>query len=443
MLPSELIYEISVFLSPKDLVKLSLCSRHLRRIILENQCIWRTQYYTEWPAFFTPNASLEDALFPAPTWIQTFFMRKLAEVNIEAQKKRQFCCNIDCRFFRDLAIYYDCDAKNLAICKGYNQKVVEFRELPELNLGIRRIQCGSNIVICSDNFQSLYCFSLKGEFTQVETAKIYELFAVDRSRFIGVHKNCASVFTITPEAKLHQHQLGISEQSNIAQVYGRHGHCITVKRISERSFIWKLWIINDISPKPIMEKTFVFKYGIHIISRNFLASRDFIFIPFSTSFCIFVYVYSLKEDAFRIIKIKSSTACTSRVVAFYASALSNMIFRRTVFYDRELCCVCFSGTRLEELKFSRFDYTACVYTEINQISRRLQLVLSAGFLAGRLYLKHILIDMKLGVELWTRSISRVSISEINGRYMICNRDLYDYSSEKCPEITDWFYRLLK
>lgn len=439
MLPPDLIYEISIFLSPSALIKLSLCSKRIRDTIKTDQRIWRTQYYKEWPAFYpTPNSS-EDILFPAPTWIQTFFMRKLSELNIERRARKASSCILSCAFFQDVALHYDHRSGRLAIHQPFRKEIASYNDIEDYDADFGKIRCGETIITPYNSYaEYLHCFSANGDYIKIYNSRIDALFAIDDTRFVSTHLNVASIFTVTLNNEFRQHNLNFPQNSVIGQVYGRSGHCF-VFTIDDCAggFNWSVWDLRGSQATSIMKKKVDFEDQITKTSRNILGDTDFVFIPFRASNWVFVYVYSFKEDSSRIFKIRGAEHQVE-VAIFYASSWNSMISRRLNFYNTPAVVVCFSGTKLHSLTFTSlyFDDSAII---ISQVSRKLLFMTSC-----KLHYTFKAIDMHSGVIIWEEGIEHEPFrADINSRYLVHDIKMYDCSPEKPPEISEWFYPLFE
>lgn len=439
MLPEDLIYEISLYLLPKNLIKLSLCSNYLRRAVLNDQRIWRAQYYKEWPAFFTPNSSVEDALFPAPTWIQAFLMRKLSELNIEKQgigKAKSIFCDLRCHLFQDLALSHDCNANKFIICKNLNQKVAEFSGLGNLSFTRSKIHCGNILIVFSEEY-GIHCLSMTGEYTKIISSIIYDILPVSNSRFIGIHSRGVEMFTIVNDSKVQQRRLEFPTYNTMIQVYGRPGHFISINfgEDAGKAFTWSMWDFCTYQPELVMAKHCSCDTKIHMYECYPFADCDFVFLSYSALGCVYVYAYSFKEDRSKIFKITEKEFEVYRAAVFYTSAWNDITSRRFYQLGRTIW-ICFSGTTLNSLRFV-FDTCSANLINMVQFSRRLLFVSSNNYCQVR--------SMHSGSRIWKMHTDFILFNvNINSRYFLFDDNkVLDFGSEEALEIGKWLYKLFE
>lgn len=431
MLPLDLIYEISTFLSPKAIIKLSLCSKELRVYVLNSSRIWRTQYYKEWPAFFTTHSSADDVFFPAPTWIQTFLMRKLSEANIEKRIMKEIHSDVNYVIFQDLMLHLDRVENRLTIYKGLGQKIAEYVTEDVFSIDYAKILCGNFFFVSSGFLPTyLHCFSLEGEYKKIETAFFRSFFPVDEKRFLGTFYRDASIVTVNSESGIEEGKLDFLEDRIITQVHGKPGWIVAIDEMSNRKLTWALWNIRSIPPQIVMEREFIPEDALTKVSQYFLAGTRFLFIPFKTKTQVFVYVYSFLEDKSRIFKV-----CDMRyeveMIILYNQAQSALDSCKAHFNDARVIFIHFSGTELEHFTFSVFDASL-----INFYHSFRNLVLIASYTICKL------VNVCSGAVIWQENIEDDQPYKIdmNSRYLIINKRIYDFSSEKCLELNDWFYK---
>lgn len=438
MLSEDLIYEISTFLSPKALIITSLCSKYLRSIVMNNQRIWRTQYYKKWPAFFTPHNSTEDALFPALTWLQTFLMRKLSELNIERQKMREIPCNSKYRLFRDLLLHYDYSEKRMTIYKSPGYKVADLCGIDKFSTNYAKIRCKDDLLIVSSSCCGIHCLSMAGEYTYIDSEKMFSLFPIDKNRFVGRHHYGASLFTATADKKIYQQELTFPKCRIIVQVNRRPEQFISVvyDTETEKEFTWSMWSICNSELQLVMERKFIFGCKITNIREYSLADKNFIFIPFKTEAYVLVYVYSFKEDRSRIFEIKKREH-EVKIAIFYALAHDSTA-SHNFYLSNVRVWVYFSGTTLESLSFISGQQDS-LWTKFFIISRKLLLILSQN---SQDICK--VVDIHTGAVLWKKNVvCALSEADINSRYLVLNGDMYDFSPEEPPIVKEWLYKLFE
>lgn len=438
--PEDLIYEISLFLLPKTLIKLSLCSKYLRRTILNDQCIWRAQYYKEWPAFFTSCNSNEDTLFPTPMWIQTFFMRKISELNIEKWnlktmvELRDFSYDHSYYLFQDLTLLHKWYEDEFIIYKNQDQKVTEFSALGNFRFLYTNIHCGNSLIVCSKKY-GIHCFSMTGEYAKIDSDIFCAIFSVDKNHFIGITYKNVDIFTVTDDGNFQQCRLEFPAYSVFLQIHGRPGCFASVKfdESTEKTFTWSMWDFRTCQPKLIMKKHFTCKTKASIFESYSFADCDFVFISFRTDDHICVYVYSFKEDRSKIFVIVGDERDIYRIVVFYTSTWNSMV-SHNFYHFGKIIWICFSGTTLDSLRFV-YDIQRVSWMNLFQFSKR-----SLSIVADRCFQ---VIDMCTGNKTWEKNIEvRKSKPEINSKYIICDdHKIYDFSPRKPPEINEWLYKL--
>lgn len=437
MLSEDLIYEISVFLSPTDLIKLSLCSRGLRRAIMIDQRIWRFHYYKEWPAFLISRNPTEDALFPAPTWIQTYFMRKMSELNIERQQMKEISRHFDYVFYKDLALHYDRSEEKLHVYKNIHRKILEYNVSSDFYIHDAKVCSGGNLIIsysgCDQEY--LHCFSKSGEHTQLNADIVNTLFPIDENRFVGTHDTYNRIFKVTPNNRIQQEDLDFLGNSIVKQIYRKPGYLAAISPgADEKSFVWKIWNLRKSQPEIAMEKIYTTEHEITVFGSRLLAERNFIFIPFKSEKYVYVYVYSFKEDRFRVFEISDAEHSVIPIL-FYASNCIGVAFYEFTSYSAPVICICFSGTVLDSLSLHTSVFKNSV-TKYVQISKNLL------FNSDKFSCK--VINMHSGQVIWQKHV-RIDPYKvnINSRYLVFNKKMYDFSPEKPPEIEDWLYKLFK
>lgn len=443
MILIHLVYDISIFLAPKSLIKLSLCSKHLRAVILNDQQIWRTQYYKEWPAYFTPRNSAEDSLFPAPTWIQVFFMRKLSEFNIEKRIMKEITCKNEYRFFQDLMLHQGDEDNTVSIYKNLSEKLVEYNGIEDFNLYHSEICHGKDIIACSDNYK-IYYFSLSGDYGWNDSSLNFRLFPINESSFFGSHFYNASKYTITTAHKILKHRMAFSEKSAVTDIYGKPGYCVSVEfgEVEMRAFSWCMWDLRGSKPELVMKKGFIFEHEITKISKCFLANVNFIFIPFMDGDIVYVYVYSFKEDKSRVFRI-TFVRFRANFSVFHISEQSNTFSFKKHSRNSELLCIFFHGDTLESLTFA-FSKNEDLLVHFTRVTKWLLFILTKETRRIENLVECKLIDMRSGSVVWSKNVRHNYYKvDINSRYFICDRKMYDFSPGIYPNIKDWLYKLFE
>lgn len=454
ILPDEIIYQIAALISPSALIKLSLCSRTLRRYILSDNRIWRAQYYKEWPAFFPAVRSTDDALFPAPTWIQTFLMRKLAELNIEKQRMTEMCHGIRYQFFQDLIFAYDETNKCLSISRGVRQRLQHFQNVHNFKDLRFKIRCGKHFVVYAhhDDAPTIHSFSVYGHYAATDVATTEDLFAIDDSHFIAVYTRDAELFEITPNNKItSKMKLQCKYENAFKQVYGRPGCFIIFEfdTMEKNCITWSMWRIVDSKPELVMSRKAQHEKGISSIDKATLVDADFLFISFKDDDCCYIYVYSFKEDAskfFGPLKFShNNSAYSSAISIFYASAWNSMTSRFCDYSEIDLIlCVYFIGTTLNTLACysQQVKLGNHLAVKVIQISRSLLFISTQNIGDEEWFSFYRLIGIYNKFESWKRKgTGFADVCDINSHYLTINSTLYSLSSKEYPQIIEWLHEL--
>lgn len=428
-----------MYLSPKALIRLSLCSRYLRCVVVSDQHIWRIQYYKEWPAFFPSRKSTEDVLFPTPTWIQTFIARKISEMNIERKKVNKVSCVLRCKFFQDLMLHYSKYTRTLMVYKIMDQKVTELSDLDKFSVRHLKARCGKNVIIYQGRGY-VYSLSMNNQYCMTDTDKIYNLFSINDTQFIGAHYHNATLFTLIAGNQIERENISFSKKAKVAQIYGRVDHCVVANKFgkTKKMLEWKIWDLRNLEKISTMTKVFGFKHKINKISSYFLADTDFIFIPFTLKDNVGVHVYSFKEDRAKFFRISGNP--NAEIVVFYASAWCSMVSRS--FYSKKdsVICISFSGTTLDSLVHSVLNLPKRISIRIVQISRTLLYIRDGDYFSSDC--KFSVFDMVSKRIIWSDCEGFLR-GDINSRYLVFKKQLWDFNPQNPPEIKDWLYKLFE
>lgn len=467
MLPNEIIYKIAILVSPPALIKLSLCSKNIRRFILNEDRIWRAQCFREWScAFPFEKSDSECNLFPAATWLKSFILRKLSEKSLYndsgEEMESSFICEGNYNFFVNDLIF-SVGYKSLDVFVGLkpNEDLMAFLPDTGIAYSLQRypmIGWDSNFVIASEDM--LFIFGKKAR-KKFKASGIKDLIPVDSNSFLGERQSNYYLYKIDEEIT---EDLFIKD-CKLCQVYGTQSRVISVSVNKSSGLSWEYWNIGNGRQEVVYQGQVLsnesksnFKLG------HFIADTGFLFISYysieSSAKKCSIYVYSFSSNKHKVFKM-DETDHKKQVAIFYASKWNSI--QANYYLERKgVVLALFSGSStLESLTLKTVDVPNIGSICITQLSRRLLLASSYSYVGNHSLMtddiyffimlrkkfktEDIMFDTETGKILWGKNYTygfkvRRGLSSICSRFYCTRpRKIMDYKSSENFEIGEWLY----
>lgn len=471
MFPNEIIYQIAILVSPSALIKLSLCSKAIRSFILNDDYIWRVQYFRQWPCAFTFGKSdSEYNLFPAATWLKSFILRKLAEENLRNNSSEEIQSNFTYEdnysfFVNDLIFSITRGALDIFIGLKPSVELTQFLSSRVGNYSLRKyamVGWDSNFVIAFNDSLLIYSKKVQKEVGIGGIGGIKELIPVDSDIFLAEKQSDYYLYKIDEEITEELFAKGC----RVCKIYGVQSRIISVDKSRASRFSWKCWNIGNNEQEVVYQSQVLSKESKgNLRLGHFIADTDFLFISYykigdSGEECS-IYVYSFSSKKHKIFKI-NQTYYKKEVAIFYASRWNNI--QANYYLDKkDVLLTLFSGSStLESLTLKTVDVSNIGFICITQLTRRL-LLASSYYVVNQAYrlnntYSHIMsigsfrtedtmFDLETGEILWRKKYI-FPYQIYRGLSSICSRfyctfpgKIMDYKSNEDPEIGEWLHSL--